>query len=95
LNEKGSAMDSFSMKPAEVYEIMVGGSLSPTWSGWFSNLTCNADAEGNTRMVGPVIDQAELYGVLERIRDLGLPLLAVRRLTPPERQSSNSNHKEE
>jgi len=74
----------------EIFEIRVRGSLSPAWSGWFASFTLNSDEAGNTIMVGPVIDQAELHGVLERIRDLGLPLLSVRQVKPPEKTDPNS-----
>jgi hypothetical protein len=62
---------------ARVYEIRVEGELTPRWSDWFAGLSVECDG-GETLIVGPVDDQAALHGLLARIRDLGLPLLAVR-----------------
>jgi hypothetical protein len=62
------------------YQIRVGGALDPRWSAWFAELAIAQDAQGNTLLSGPLADQAALYGVLNRIRDLGLVLLAVMRL---------------
>ena len=64
------------------YQITVYGPLDARWSGWFDGLTITADAEGNTRLAGTVIDQATLYGYLSRARDLGLILLAVTACDP-------------
>ena len=61
---------------APVYEIRVRGELTPRWSGWFAGLSVHTDG-GDTVIFGPVDDQAALHGVLAKIRDLGLPLLAV------------------
>lgn len=66
-----------------IFEIQVKGSLAPAWSDWFASFDLNSDENGNTIMVGPVIDQAELHGILERIRDLGLPLISVRQVESP------------
>ena len=60
-----------------VYEIRVQGELTPRWSCWFAGLSVET-GDGETLIVGPVDDQAALHGLLARIRDLGLPLLAVR-----------------
>ena len=60
-----------------VYEIRVQGELAPRWACWFAGLAVQT-SDGETVIVGPVDDQAALHGVLARIRDLGLPLLAVR-----------------
>jgi hypothetical protein len=62
------------------YEITVEGILDSRWSAWFDGLHLAGDAAGRTTIAGPVADQAALHGVLARIRDLGLPLLAVRRV---------------
>ena len=62
---------------ARGYEIRVGGELTPRWSGWFGGLAVET-VSGETVIVGSVDDQAALHGLLARIRDLGLPLLAVR-----------------
>ncbi len=67
-----------------VYEIRLRGCLSPTWSDWFEGMAVSHDEEGNTLLTGPVVDQAALFGLLDKIRDLGLPLLAVRSLPPQE-----------
>jgi hypothetical protein len=58
----------------------VRGVLAPHWSGWFADLDVVSDAAGETTFSGPLPDQAALHGVLAKIRDLGLPLVAVRRL---------------
>ena len=62
------------------YQIQVRGTLDPRWSAWFDQLAISHDAEGNTLLAGLVRDQAALYGLLNRLRDLGLTLLAVARL---------------
>ncbi len=64
--------------PPALYEIRVKGYLSPEWSHWFDDMTITHDDEGNTLLAGPVVDQAALHGLLAKVRDLGLPLLAVR-----------------
>jgi hypothetical protein len=63
-----------------VYELRIEGHLGPQWSDWFGGLTITPDAEGNTLVAGPVVDQAALHGVLKRIRDLGMPLVSVNRV---------------
>jgi len=64
------------------YQITVRGPLDARWSRWFDGLTITHDGDGNTILAGPVIDQAALYGLINRLRDLGLTLLAVARLPP-------------
>jgi hypothetical protein len=65
------------------YQIQVRGALDSRWSVWFDQLAISYDAEGNTLLAGPVIDQAALYGLINRLRDMGLTLLAVARLPAP------------
>ena len=62
------------------YRIRVRGQLDSRWSDWFENCTITPQADGDTLIVGTGIDQPALYGLLKRIRDLGLPLLLVERL---------------
>jgi hypothetical protein len=64
----------------DTYEIILQGHLSSQWSSWFNGFTITLDQHGRTILVGPVIDQAALHGVLKKIRDLGLPLISVNRL---------------
>jgi hypothetical protein len=59
------------------YHIIVQGHLDAGWSAWFDGLTITNLAHGQTVLAGPIRDQAELHGVLAKIRDLGLPLIAV------------------
>ena len=59
------------------YEIRVQGRLESRWAAWFDGLTLTASGDGNTVIHGDVADQAALHGVLERLRDLGIPLLSV------------------
>jgi hypothetical protein len=64
----------------QVYEIRVKGVLDERWSGWFDGFSVVPLACGETLMAGPVADQAALHGLLSKIRDLGLPLLALYRV---------------
>lgn len=68
------------------YQIRVKGQLGPEWSEWFDGLTVMAQANGETLLQGTVVDEAALYGLLGKVRDLGLQLLGVSLLTeePPE-----------
>jgi hypothetical protein len=70
--------------PAEPthYELRVRGVLDPGWSAWFEGLQVSSDQAGQTTITGPVTDQAALHGLLAKVRDLGLPLLSVRRIDP-------------
>ena len=65
---------------ADTYRIRVRGHLDDRWSGWFEGLVVHREEDGTTVLVGPVVDQAALHGVIIRIRDLGLPLLSVSRV---------------
>ncbi len=64
------------------YQIRVRGQLDPTWSAWFDGLTVTHEPSGDTVFAGPLPDQAALYGVLEKARNLNLTLLSVRELPP-------------
>ena len=63
----------------ESYEIRVKGHLEPRWADWFDGLTLTQERDGTTVLRGSVVDQAALHGVLGKVRDLGLPLIAVNR----------------
>ena len=52
------------------------------WAAWFDELSVTRDAGGTTVISGPVADQAALHGVLNKVRDLGLPLVSVTRVGP-------------
>ncbi len=69
-----------------IYKIKVKGRLSVDWSEWFDNLKVTHEPNGDTVLSGPVADQAELFGLLLRIRDLGLPLEFVIRINPATRR---------
>ena len=56
--------------------------LDSSWSAWFDGLEVTSDQAGQTRIAGPVVDQAALHGLLAKVRDLGLPLLSVRLIDP-------------
>lgn len=60
-----------------VYEVRVKGVLDETWSDWFGGLTVTPLSQGETLLSGPIRDQAALHGLLNKIRDMGLPLLSV------------------
>lgn len=67
-----------------VYQIRVKGNLDKKWSDWFDGFTITPQADDETLLTGPVPDQAALHGLLGKIRDLGLPLLLVKRVDAEE-----------
>lgn len=81
------------MKPTQTdstcYEIRVVGSLPPQWMDWFDGLVINTE-NGETLLHGPVDDQAALFGLLKKIRDLGLPLVSVRQISSQEKKMNTS-----
>lgn len=64
------------------YEIRVKGLLDTRWAAWFDGLTIAHGGDGTTIIEGPVADQAALYGLLQKTRDLGLPLISVNYVEP-------------
>ena len=64
------------------YEIRIKGHLDTRWASWFDGLTLTHGSDGTTIIDGPVADQAALHGLLQKIRDLGLPLISVNHLAP-------------
>lgn len=65
-----------------VYEIRIQGHLDDRWAEWFEGLTITREGKGDTLLSGPVVDQAALHGWLKKVRDLGMPLLSVKRIEP-------------
>jgi hypothetical protein len=62
------------------YQIVVQGHLDEQSRYWFEGLTITLEENGDTLLTGPVVDQAALFGLLRKVRDLGMPLLSVIRL---------------
>jgi len=72
-------MDAAADKPSATYTVRVRGHIDPRWAAWFDGLTITNEPDGDTTLAGPITDQAALYGLLSRARDLGLTLVSVRR----------------
>ncbi len=64
------------------YEIRLKGHLDARWSAWFDGLALTCESDGTTLIEGPVVDQAALHGLLQRVRDTGLPLVSVTHVEP-------------
>jgi hypothetical protein len=66
--------------PIPHYELTVKGRLAPRWSAWFDGLAVTSSEDGTTTLRGPVVDQAALHGLLQKLRDLGIPLVSLTQL---------------
>ena len=64
------------------YDIRVMGHLDPRWAAWFDGLVLTKESDGTTIIHGPVVDQAALHGVLQKLRDIGMPLVSVTQVDP-------------
>lgn len=78
-NEPGSENDP---DQPMTYQFRIKGHLNQQWMGWFDGLTIAREADGNTLLSGPVVDQSALHGILKKIRDLGMPLISVNSVNP-------------
>lgn len=72
-----------------IYEIRVQGRLDQRWSTWFDGLTISYEDEDITLLCGSIVDEAALHGLLIKVRDLALPLLAVNRVAESGPDSSS------
>ena len=65
------------------YELRISGHLDDHWSAWFAGSTLTRESDGTTALRGPVVDQAALRGLLDRICDLGVTLISVQAISDP------------
>lgn len=76
-------MNAAAARPSPVgYTLRVAGRLDARWSPWFDGLTLTSESDGTTSLSGLVADQAELHGLLAKIRDLGITLISVAAIGP-------------
>jgi hypothetical protein len=59
------------------YQIRIKGHLDDPWTEWFGGLTITLENNGDTLLTGLVVDQSALYGLLKKVRDLGMPLVSL------------------
>ena len=64
------------------YEVRLKGHLDGRWAAWFDGLSLSREGDGTTIIDGPIADQAALHGLLQKVRDTGLPLVSVIRVEP-------------
>ena len=72
------------------YEIRVSGRLGSRWAVWFDGLDLTSEDDGTTVLRGPVVDQAALHGLLQKLRDIGIPLVSLTRLPCPDNRSHHN-----
>lgn len=65
-----------------VYQIRIKGHLDNRWADWYEGLTVTLEETGDTLLTVPVVDQAALYGLLRKLRDLGAPLISINPVGP-------------
>ena len=73
------------------YEIRLKGHLDARWADQFEDISFTHTSDGTTILAGPVVDQAALYGLLRKVRDLGLPLVSVMQVDPKPANGSDAN----
>jgi hypothetical protein len=71
-----------------IYQIRLKGHRDCGWADWFGGLTISLEDNGETLITGPVRDQAALYGLLKKVRNLGLPLISVNSIEPGQAKAS-------
>jgi hypothetical protein len=70
------------------YEIRLAGHLDTRWAAWFDGLSLSREGDGTTLLRGLVADQSALHGLLQKVRDTGLPLVSVARIGPDSSEPS-------
>ena len=69
------------------YDIRIKGHLDARWAAWFGGLSLTHESDGTTILHGPVVDQAALHGLLQKLRDIGMPLVSVAQVNPDQRDA--------
>ena len=77
----GTSIPGQGYDEAGQYEIRIHGHLDDHWTGWFDGLALTREENGDTLISGQVIDQAALFGLLRKVRDMGMLLVSVNRVT--------------
>jgi hypothetical protein len=85
---RGSIAEAQEESTPTIYEIRIKGHLEDRWADRFEGMTFTHKSDGTTTLYGPLTDQAALHGLLNGIRDLGLPLLSVQRVSLDSRKRS-------
>lgn len=73
------------IETSEIYKIKIKGILDKKWSDWFDEFSITYYKEKETILMGPIPDQGALHGLLAKIRDLGLPIISVERISQENR----------
>jgi hypothetical protein len=76
------------------YRIRIEGHLGPRWSVWFDGLDLTSEDDGTTVISGSVVDQAALHGLLQKVRDVGVPLLSLTEIPPDAAAPRTPSHEE-
>ena len=69
-----------------LYEVRLQGHLDRRWSNRLQGLSFTFESDGTTILTGQIPDQAALHGLLTQIRDLGVPIVSIRRIDNEERR---------
>jgi hypothetical protein len=77
--------ETMSANEAGRYEIRIKGRLDSRWAAWFNGLNLTNAGDGTTLIHGVVADQSALHGLLQKVRDVGLPLISVTRVDADDR----------
>jgi hypothetical protein len=78
-----------------VYQLRIEGCLEDQWADSFGGMTLSREENGNTLLTGLVVDQAALFGLLKKVRDLGIPLISIRRVEPGKPDLSSTSVEKE
>jgi len=74
------------------YEITVEGHLGTRWTAWFDGLSITSAEDGTTVLHGSVVDQAGLHGLLQKLRDVGIPLISLTPIEAPTNEGPAPHH---
>jgi len=64
----------------ERYRIELQSALDSSWADWLGDLELSVTENGDTVLIGEIVDQSALHGLLARIRDLSIPIVSIERL---------------
>jgi hypothetical protein len=81
-NQGGAMNEDDLTKAPPQYVIRIKGHLDSRWATWFDGLTLVNETDGTATISGPVVDQAALHGLLQKLRDVGIPLMSLTPIQP-------------